>query len=145
LTRQPNPPRLHGLRNILEGLRSHIITDHIDLAPDLSISVIGHADTARHGYSFKAGGDVDSIAEDVVFIDDDVADVNAYAELDHLILRHDSILFGHAALDFNCAAHSINGAGKLDQQTVAGRLDNAAAMLGERGVYEGFSDCLEHP
>jgi len=88
------------------------------------------------------GGDVDAIAENVIFIDDDVADVNAYTELDHLILRHGGVLLGHATLDFDCAAHSIDGACKLNQHTVARGFDDAATMLGESGVNDGLSDRL---
>ena len=71
-----------------EGLRPHIITDNLDLAPNLSMGVIGHANGARFGDAFKAGGNVDAIPEDVVVVDDDVADVDADAKFDPLILRH---------------------------------------------------------
>jgi hypothetical protein len=94
------------------------------------------------GYALQPSSNVDAIAEDVVVVDDDVADMDADAELDHLILRHGGILLGHTALDFNRAAHGINGAGKLNQHTVTGRLDDAAAMGGYGGVNEGLSDSL---
>ena len=85
---QLNPPRLHRLDNILEGLRSHIITDNVDLAPDLPKGIIRHADSARFGDALKAGSNVDAVAEDVVVIDDDIPDVDADPQLDPLILRH---------------------------------------------------------
>jgi phosphomevalonate kinase len=37
-------------------------------------------------------------------------------------------------LDFNCAAHGIDGACKFDQNTIASGLDNAAAVFGDLGV-----------
>jgi hypothetical protein len=142
LTSQPNPPRPHRLSNILEGLRSQIITGNLDLAPDLPIGIIGNADPARFSDALKAGSNVDAIAEDVVVIENDVTDVNADAEFDPLILRHGGILLGHAALDFNRKAHRIDGAGKLDQHAVTGRLDDVASMGGYGGVNDALPDSL---
>ena len=92
----------------------------------------------RLGNAFQARGDVDAITEDIVVIDDDVADVNADAKLDPLIVRDRSVLLGHAALDFNGTADRIYGAGKLDQHAVTGRLDDPApigAMVGSTRVF----------
>jgi hypothetical protein len=114
LTSQKYPPRPHRLSNIFEGLRSHVITGNLDLAPDLPIGIIGHADPARFGDALKAGSNVDSIAEDVVVIENDVTDVNADAKFDPLIQRLGGILLGHVALDFNRIAHRIDRTGKLD-------------------------------
>src|ERR1700683_4882848 len=98
---QPHPPRLHGLCNILEGLRSHIIADNLDFAPDLSIGVIGHANPSRFCNAFEAGGNVDAITEYIVVIDDDVPDMDADPEFYPCVLRHRCIVVSHAALDFN--------------------------------------------
>ena len=88
LALQPNPPRLHGLSNILEELRSHVITDEINLALHLTVGVVGHADATRFCDSLKTCGNVDTVAENVVVIDDDVADVNAYSKCNPFVLRH---------------------------------------------------------
>ena len=88
---QPNPPCLYGLRNILEWPRSHIITDNLDLTPNLPVGVIGHADPTRFGDGLKAGRYIHAITEDVVFIKNDVTDVNANTKFYPLILRHNDI------------------------------------------------------
>ena len=44
------------------------------------------------------------------------------------------VALGHLALHLDRAAHRIDDAGELDQQAVAGGLDDAAAMLGDLGV-----------
>jgi hypothetical protein len=142
LTSQSNPPRLHRLSNILEGLRSQIITGNLDLAPDLPIGIIGNADPARVSDALKAGSNVNALAEDVIVIENDVTDVNADTEFDPLILRYGGILLGHAALDFNRMAHRIDGAGKLDQHAVTGRLDDVASMGGYGGVNDALPDSL---
>ena len=72
INRKQNPPRLHRLGNILEGLRSHVITDDLDLTQNMRVGGVGHAYPAGFGDPFKAGGDIDAVAEDIVVIDDDV-------------------------------------------------------------------------
>ena len=39
-------PRPHRLRNVLQGLRSHIIENEIDLAPNLPMRVVGDANAS---------------------------------------------------------------------------------------------------
>ena len=60
-----------------------------------------------------------------------------------LLLRHGDILPGHFALQFDGAAHRLDGAGKLDQHAVAGGLDEVAAMRGEGGLDKRLSDGLQ--
>ena len=104
--------------------------------------VVGDADTARLRNPFKTCGDIDTIAEDIVVIDDDVADVNADPKFDPLGLRHGGILLDHAALDLDGASRRIDGAGKLDQHAVTGRLDDPPTMRSDGGIDEGLSDRL---
>ena len=138
-----NPPRPHRLSDVLEGLRSHIITGNLDLAPNLPIGVVRQADASRLGNALKPRGDIDAVAEDVVIINDDVPDVNADPKFDPLVLRYRRILLGHTALDFNGTAYRIHGARKLDQHAVAGGLDDPPAIVGDGGVNEGLPDSLE--
>ena len=142
LTTKLNPPRPHRLGNVLEGLRPKVVAGNLDLAPDLPIGVIRHADAARLGDAFKPSGDVDAVTEDVVVIKNDVTDVDTDAKFDPLIFRYSGILLGHTALHFNRTSNRINCAGKLDQHTVTGCLDDAAAMGGYSGVNKGLSDSL---
>ena len=68
-------------------MRTHILEGDIDLAANLALCVIGNADAARLGNPFKPRCNVDTIAEDIIVIDDDVADMDADAKVDLLILR----------------------------------------------------------
>jgi hypothetical protein len=68
--------------------------------------------------------------------------VNADPEQDPLVLRHRRILVGHGALDFHRTAHRIDGACKLDQHAVTGRLYDAASMGRYGWVNESFSNSL---
>ena len=44
------------------------------------------------------------------------------------------VALGHLALHLDRAAHRVDDAGELDQQAVAGGLDDAAAMLRDLGI-----------
>ena len=45
------------------SVSAHVVERSFDTVADLTISVLGDADTAWLGYAFKAGGDVDAVAE----------------------------------------------------------------------------------
>jgi hypothetical protein len=136
-------PRAHRLGNILQRLQTHIVEGNIDFAADLALGVIGDADASGFRDPFQTRGDVDAIAKNIVVIDDDVADVNADAEFDPGILRYIGVLPGHAALDFDGATRCVHGAGEFDQHAVAGGLDDAATMPGDRRIEQCFPQCLQ--
>jgi len=62
--------------------------------------------------------------------------MNADAKLDALGGRNVGIALRHRALQIDRAAYGIDDAGKLGQKAVAGRLDDAPAMLGDLRVRE---------
>ena len=64
-------------------------------------------------------------------LDDDVAQVDADAEFDARLVGRAAVAVGHAGLDGDGAAHRLDGAGEIDQQAVAGALDDAAAVGGD--------------
>ena len=100
LTTKHSPPHPHRLGNVLEGLRPEVIAGNFDLAPDLPIGVIRYANSAWLGNALQPRGDIDAITENIVVVDDNVADMDADAKFDPLILRQGGILLGHPALDF---------------------------------------------
>ena len=65
------------------------VVDEADVEPAFGILLHArrHADAARLGQALEAGGHVHAVAEDVVVLDDDVADMDADAELDALVRR----------------------------------------------------------
>ena len=131
-----------GSADILQGLLTDIIERDVDLAANLPMGVVGDADAARLGDSLEARRDIDTIAENIVVVDDDVADMDADAEFDPEVRGHVDIALGHCALDFHRAAHRIDSAGELDQHAVAGGLDDAAAVRGDPGIDERLRSTL---
>jgi len=89
------------------------------------------ADTARLSQSFKARRDIDPVAKDIVALDDDVALVDTDAKLDPALGRQRRVAIGERRLHLGRTAERIDDARKLDQQAVAGGLDDSAPVLGD--------------
>src|SRR6516162_9164188 len=83
----------------------------------------------RRPDTFEPRSNVHAIPEYVTILDDNVADMNADAEFDALVLRYSCITLHHAALDLNRTACSVHGTCKLNQYAIAGPLDDTAAMI----------------
>src|SRR5260370_42536615 len=92
---------------------AQIIECELGLASDLLKGISRDANTARLALIFDTRGDIDTVAENVAIVDDDVADVNADAKFDPDILWDVSILHGHAALNFDRTARTIYAPAKL--------------------------------
>jgi hypothetical protein len=69
------------------------------------------------------------IAEDVVFLNDHVAEIDPNPELDPLLRQGGRISLGHAPLHFRRATNSVNHARELGQEAVAGVLYDPAPVL----------------
>ena len=106
----------HRLRDVLQLLLAHIADVSASFALDLLVGVVGKTDAAGCGERLQPRGDVDAVAEDVALVDDDVADIDADAELDATIFRNGSAALRHAALHLHRAAHGIDDAREFDQE-----------------------------
>jgi hypothetical protein len=115
-------------------MRAHILKDTLNLAPNLPVSIIGNANPTRLCDPFETHCDIHPITKDIIVCDDDVANVNANAKFDPLVLRHIGILFRYAALDFVGTSYGVDHAGEFDESAVPGILDNASMMIGDFGI-----------
>jgi hypothetical protein len=120
-----------------------VFEGEIEAACHILLHPCRNADPAGLGQAFEAGGDIDAVAKDIAVLGDDVALVNADAELDPPFPRHRVIGFGHCRLHFGGASHRIDDAGELEKQTVAGGLDDAAVMTGDLGIDQLGTERLE--
>jgi hypothetical protein len=95
----------------------------------LPIGVFRKTDRARFADALQPRGDVDAITHEIaVSLLDDVAEVDADAELDPALGRQARIALDHAVLHFNRAAHGVNHTAELDDAAVAGALNDAPVM-----------------
>ena len=69
---------------------------------------------------------MNAVAENVVFLDDDVANVYAYAKLYSLLSGHLSIATCHTTLNFYGTTRRVHSARELNQNSVTGSLNNAS-------------------
>ena len=120
--------------DVLDLLLAPVVEGEVELVADLVAHDAADADPAGLGQGFEPCGDIDAVAVDVVLIADDVAEIDADAELDPPLRRDGGVAHGHLALHVDRAAHRIDDAAELHQQAVAGGLDDAAAMLLDLGV-----------
>ena len=60
-----------------------------------------------------------------------------------MVGRQRAIALGHCCLNLGRAAHRIDDARKFHQETVAGGLDDAAAVLGDFRIEELAAQCFE--
>ena len=82
--------------------------------------------------AFQPRGDIDAVAHQIaVALLDDVAEMNADAELDAAVVRHAGVALDHRVLHFDGAAHGVDDAAELDERAVAGALDDAPVMHGD--------------
>ena len=99
-----------------------------------SLALARDAEAAGLAQRLKPRRDVHAVAKDIVAVDDDVADIDANAEDDTLVLRHRPVARDHAALDADSAADGIDDAGELHQHAVTCGLDDAAVVPGDVGI-----------
>ena len=126
----------HRPGDVLHRLLAQVLEHDAELVAHRIAHRARDEDAARIGERLEPRGDVDAVAVDVVALDDHVAQVDADAELDAAVVLRGAVAVGHAGLDGDGAAHRLDGAGEIDQQAVAGALDDAAAVRRDMGFDE---------
>src|SRR5215471_19205799 len=110
-------------RNILKRPLTCVHEVDIELTLCVLMDASGHAYAARLRNAFQAHGYVHAITENVTTIDDDVADIDANAEFDPLLLRYTRVAFRHATLDIDGAANRVDHAWEFSEHPIAGILN----------------------
>ena len=133
----------YGTRDVLDALLATIREPVGQLVANLVVDDAGNTDPAGLRQCFQPCSDIDAVAEDVVALDDDVAEIDADAEPNALLVGHFGLAVEHAALHLGGAAHGVDNAGKFRQQPVAGGLDDATMVLGDLRIDQLPAMCLE--
>ena len=121
----------HRPGNILQALLAAIDEVGRHLALHLPPGVLRKRDASRRSDAFDARRDVDAIAKNIVAFDDDVADIDADAELDRIGFRSAGIVLANVFLDLYRTGNRVDGAAELYQHAVAHELDDPARMGGD--------------
>lgn len=125
---------LHWLLDVLQCMLALQVEANIKARADLVADGARHADATRLRKLFQPGRDVDTIAEDIAVLENDVAKVDADAELDALFLRHALIAGRHVSLDLDGAGNGIHNALELDKHSVACQLESPALVVGDPDI-----------
>jgi hypothetical protein len=100
------------------------------LVLDLLGYISRYGNTARFGQLLQASGNVDAFTVPVVTLNDNIAEVDAHAQVDPL-LCHGSIAVGHLLLHCDRAGNCIDCTAEFCQKSVAHELEDAAMMPGD--------------
>src|SRR6185436_17410244 len=76
---ESHPKNANGTSDVLDSLLAAINELDVELAVDLLANASGHANAARLRQCFEPRRDIDSVAGNIVPVDDDVAEVDADA------------------------------------------------------------------
>ena len=139
----PRPKTPYSARNILHCLFAQVGKGERKLVADLLVGAARDAEASRLAQGLESCRDVYAVAEYIVAIDNDVADIDADAENDPPVLWHCVVSADHAALDADSAPDRIDYAGELDQHPVASRLHDSAVMPGDGRIDQHAAMRLE--
>ena len=84
-------------------------------------------DAAGQGFRLEPRRDVDAVAEQVVLLDDQVAEMQAHAQEDGAVIGLVARGVLHGLLQFDGGGQRFDGGAELGQYAVARQLDDAAA------------------
>jgi hypothetical protein len=100
------------------------------LVPDLIVDGSRDANAAGLGQGFEARGYVDAVPQQIVALNDHVADMDADAKLHLLGGRLVHVLAGQRLLHRDRAFDGIDRAGKVGNNAVPGSIKDPATMSG---------------
>jgi len=94
----------------------------------------GNADAARRGYSFQPSRDVDTVAIEVVGIDENIADIDADAEIHSAAFVRLSIADAQFLLDRNCTAHRFYRLAEFSEYAISGGVEDATIVARDQSI-----------
>src|ERR1700731_2074773 len=84
-----------------------------------------------------------TVPENVIAIENDVADIDADAKFDALVRRNPGVTLGHATLDIDRTTDGVDHAHEFHEHSIARRFDDSAAMFGDLRIDEFLTVRLE--
>src|SRR5262249_45712223 len=100
-------PDLNWPGDILKRLRSALVEGGVHAVAHILMHTARYADASGCCDLLQAGGDIDTVAKDVIAFDDDVTLVDANAKSDAPILGHPGGAVSHRRLHLDRTAHGI--------------------------------------
>ncbi len=120
---------MHGSDDVLDFLFAQILELHLQLAANLAVDIARDADTTGLGERLEPSRQIDAVAIEIAALDEDIAEIDADAQEDVLIVGHARVLRLHRLLQVDGAFHGVDDAGVLDKDAIAHDLEDSPAML----------------
>ena len=124
----------HRLGNVLDPLLAQRAQPDGQARADLIAHGTGEANTARFCERLQSGGDVDAVAEQVWSFDEDVSEMDADTKPHLLAGRATLVFFFNGVLYRDGAFDGIDRTRKIGDKTVAGGIEDPAAMRGDQSI-----------
>ena len=93
-----------------------------------------YANSTRLGKSLQPGRDIDRIAEEIVALNHDIADVDTNAEPHLLTGRAIRILLGYGVLHRDRTLHGVDSAGEIGDEAIARCIEDPGSVRGDQGI-----------
>jgi hypothetical protein len=118
---------MHGLGDVLHGLRADVAEEDRYLVDDLLLHRARDADATRQSKALEASRDIDAVAEKVAIALDDVAERNPDAENHASSLRERGVASRERLLDVHGGPHGFDRRIELGENRIACRVEDAPA------------------
>ncbi len=125
--------------DVLQHLLAAIAEGEGQLAGDVMMDRGADADAAGRCLHLQPGGDIHAVAVAILAFEDDVAQIDADADVDPTVFGQARVAFRHAALQHDRALDGVDDAAELGQQPVAHQLEDPAAVPADFGFEEFFA------
>ena len=123
----PERVNAHRLGDVLKRPLAEVDKVRVDSAANMIVGGAGDANAARFRDALQTRRDVDAVAENILALDQHVAEMDAHAVDDAASLRGSGVALDHHLLDRHRTFDGGDNGGKLEQQTVAHGLDDPPA------------------
>ena len=120
--------------DVLQALLSEIDEIGGYRSPHMTPDIGGDADAARRGEALEARRDIDAVAVNVVRRHDDVAEIDADAQIDAAVLRQPGVPREDDPLHVQGTAHRFDHIAELDESPAATSLGELVLFRALQGV-----------
>ena len=103
----------------------------------------GDENPARIAQLLQAGGNVHAIAEKIVALDDDIAQIDADPEHDAAVRRNFGLMCGDLFLQRDREGCGVHDRAEFGDRAIAHQFDDAAVMLGQQRIDESAPKSLD--
>jgi len=133
----------HRPRYVFHTLFADEFERQAQLSLQLVIGRAGNEQSARLAQLFEAGSDIDAVAQQVVALDHDIAEIDPHAKQDSPGRRNIRLILDNALLHGNGTGYGIDDRAEFDDDTVAHQLDDTSVVFAQQRINHIASQGLD--